>query len=187
MLSFWLSIHLLKLDEARLLYDLDPLMGKVVSNLLTHGKALLLRKKVRDRLKIQNSLMFVTGNVRRVAPKVDEAIGSERDNLASPPDDLNSNETPFKRDEYEGIEIGDDDGEDVEMGRDKKRYKNLLTDKIGKQTKLNPKITKEVANNIKSLDELKDIKYLLSKRVGAPFCTNVLRVALNFSEEKVAR
>lgn len=72
------------------------------------------------------------------------------------------------------------------MGRDKKRYKNLLTDKIGKQTKLNPKITKEVANNIKSLDELKDIKYLLSKRVGAPFCTNVLRVALNFSEEKVA-
>jgi hypothetical protein len=41
MISFWLAVHLLKLDEARCLYELDPLMAKVVNNLLNFGGTLL--------------------------------------------------------------------------------------------------------------------------------------------------
>jgi hypothetical protein len=47
MLSFWLAVHLLKLDEARCLYDLDPLMGKVVGNLLTYGGTILKKQSAR--------------------------------------------------------------------------------------------------------------------------------------------
>ena len=32
----------------------------------------------------------------------------------------------------------------------------------------------------KDLENLKDFKYIMKKRVGAPFVTNCLRVALNF-------
>lgn len=39
---------------------------------------------------------------------------------------------------------------------------------------------------IKNVEDLKEIVYLLKKRVGTPFSTNVLRVALNFKEEKIA-
>lgn len=45
MLSFWLAIHIEKIDEARCCYDLDPLIGKVVSNLLNYGKTLLTKKR----------------------------------------------------------------------------------------------------------------------------------------------
>lgn len=43
---------------------------------------------------------------------------------------------------------------------------------------------------LRSLEDLKDLKYLLQDKkysVGIPFCTNILRIALNFQEEKIAR
>lgn len=51
MLSFWLSVHLLKLDEAKILLNLDSLMGKVVSNLREHGQILLKKKRIKEKLK----------------------------------------------------------------------------------------------------------------------------------------
>jgi hypothetical protein len=38
---------------------------------------------------------------------------------------------------------------------------------------------KAVSNEIKNTDELDEIKMLLQTKVGIPFCTNVLRIALN--------
>lgn len=52
MLSFWLSIHLMKLEEARLLLSLDPLMGKVVGNLREHGQVLLKKKRIKEKIKL---------------------------------------------------------------------------------------------------------------------------------------
>lgn len=59
MISFWLAIHLLKLDEARCLYDLDPLMGKVIGNLLTYGDKIL--RKHREKKLQQQKSMFKLG------------------------------------------------------------------------------------------------------------------------------
>ena len=36
------------------------------------------------------------------------------------------------------------------------------------------------------LEQLTELKYLLKKKFGQAFCTNVLRVALNHKEEMVA-
>ena len=44
----------------------------------------------------------------------------------------------------------------------------------------------EAVEVFKDRDEINEIKYLMRKRVGSPFVTNVLRVALNFCEEKIA-
>jgi len=40
---------------------------------------------------------------------------------------------------------------------------------------------------ITSIDDLKELKYLLQSDVGIGFNTNILRIALNFQEEKIAR
>jgi hypothetical protein len=70
MLSFWLAIHLQKLDEARCLYDLDPLMGKVVSNLLSYGGKLLSKKRERNRARISKSMFSANKSHRE--PEVAE-------------------------------------------------------------------------------------------------------------------
>lgn len=44
--------------------------------------------------------------------------------------------------------------------------------------------------DILNLEELKDFKYLLTDKkygIGMPVNTNILRIALNFKEEKIAR
>lgn len=69
----------------------------------------------------------------------------------------------------------------------KKKYKNLLKEKLSKPVQQTTNSLSNSNKTISSLNELADIRYLMTKRVGAPFCTNVLRVALNFHEEKVAR
>ena len=40
---------------------------------------------------------------------------------------------------------------------------------------------------IADAEELKTLKKLLKYKIGIPFCTNVLRVALNMKEIKIAR
>ena len=45
----------------------------------------------------------------------------------------------------------------------------------------------ETSNEIKDLHDLSEIKMLMMSKVGIPFCTNVLRVALNMKEEMIAR
>jgi hypothetical protein len=44
----------------------------------------------------------------------------------------------------------------------------------------------ETRDDIATLDDLKQIKDLMQSKVGIPFCTNVLRVALNMKEERIA-
>lgn len=45
----------------------------------------------------------------------------------------------------------------------------------------------EVNSDIKDDEEMKILKILMEMKIGIPFCTNVLRVALNFKETKIAR
>lgn len=64
MLSFWLAIHLEKIEEARCLFELDPLMGKVVSNLLNYGKVILEKRRERHRFKQQKSMFALNKSNR---------------------------------------------------------------------------------------------------------------------------
>lgn len=119
MLSFWLAIHLEKLEEARCCYELDPLMSKVVNNLMNYGKGLLTKKRERDRFKQQKSMFSVNSRNRLVGE-----IKPLNDSLSDQEQKNNANNL------YEGIEIGDD--ADEEEGA-RRRYKNLLKDKVQKQ------------------------------------------------------
>jgi hypothetical protein len=40
---------------------------------------------------------------------------------------------------------------------------------------------------VHTIEDLKELKFLLNSDVGIPFNTNILRIALNFTEEKIAR
>ena len=44
----------------------------------------------------------------------------------------------------------------------------------------------EISEYIENKTELEEIKSFLKSKVGAPFCTNVLRIALNMKEESIA-
>ena len=44
----------------------------------------------------------------------------------------------------------------------------------------------EVTSRIESAEEIADIKSIMKTKIGAPFCTNVLRIALNMKEEAIA-
>lgn len=37
------------------------------------------------------------------------------------------------------------------------------------------------------IEELEDIKFLLTQDLAIPFNTNIMKIALNFMEEKIAR
>ena len=45
----------------------------------------------------------------------------------------------------------------------------------------------DVNSDIKDAEEMAVLKILMEMKIGIPFCTNVLRVALNFKETKIAR
>jgi hypothetical protein len=44
-----------------------------------------------------------------------------------------------------------------------------------------------LSGEIRDETDLRDLQILMSMKIGIPFCTNVLRVALNFKETKIAR
>ena len=48
LIAFWLTIHLQKLEASKLVYDLDPIIEKVVKNLRNAGKAVLDEKRARE-------------------------------------------------------------------------------------------------------------------------------------------
>jgi hypothetical protein len=48
LIAFWLTIHLQKLETAKLVFDLDPIVAKVVRNLRNSGKQLLEEKKLKE-------------------------------------------------------------------------------------------------------------------------------------------
>jgi hypothetical protein len=47
-------------------------------------------------------------------------------------------------------------------------------------------VKNEEVIGINSIAELQSFKFLLESEVGIPFNTNVMRIALNFTEEKIA-
>jgi hypothetical protein len=44
LIAFWLTVHLQKLESARLVYELDPIIEKVISNLRKQGIPILQEK-----------------------------------------------------------------------------------------------------------------------------------------------
>jgi hypothetical protein len=90
--------------------------------------------------------------------------------------------------EYKGIQLSLSDSEgDEDRPRGNRRYDKLKG--ILKKDLMPEKEAEEddQGEAIKDEESLADIRYLMMKRVGTPFVTNVLRVALNFKEERIAR
>ena len=70
------------------------------------------------------------------------------------------------------------------------RYSNLANILKKKQDKSKSEQVALEQEGISTIDDLKDLKFILSDKkygIGVPFNTNVMRIALNFQEEKIAR
>lgn len=67
------------------------------------------------------------------------------------------------------------------------KFQHLAQSLKKKPQILKPVEEKQQKPGIYSLDDLKDLKYLLSTEVAIPLNTNIMRIALNFQEEKIAR
>ena len=42
-------------------------------------------------------------------------------------------------------------------------------------------------SGIQTIEDIKDLKYLLEREIAIPVNTNIMKIALNFMEEKIAR
>ena len=97
--------------------------------------------------------------------------------------------------EYNGIDIdvSDPDIDYDEKGSPKPKlganrrydkFRGILNKDLDLKIEQQDEVVKEI---FEDRSEIEDLQYLMKKRVGAPFVTNVLRVALNKEEEKIAR
>lgn len=48
LIAFWLTVHLEKLETAKMVYDLDPIIEKVVASLRMQGKELIENLKLKE-------------------------------------------------------------------------------------------------------------------------------------------
>ena len=91
--------------------------------------------------------------------------------------------------EYRGIDLDPEWSSDNEERPVASKKYEKVRGILGKGGDLSEESSEEESGKvegIKGSEDLKEIVYLLRKRVGTPFSTNVLRVALNFKEEKIA-
>jgi hypothetical protein len=88
--------------------------------------------------------------------------------------------------EYEGVEINRE--EELANDPQARELNQLISAKNEIEMELLKQEEEARANpwEITSEQDMRDLLYLMKKRVGSPFCTNVLRVALNQEEEIVA-
>ena len=164
-------------------------MEKVIRNLRTQGKHVLEEKKQREEEEKKKGVMgfFKKSNVTNLqaASSTSQLGGSPKSLKAekdasdqSPPNDDEDFEEPAES--RRALE---------EQKKISQRYSHLANTLKKKADKPKEEVSKE-RDGIHTIDDLKDIKYLLQDSkygVGVPFNTNILRIALNFLEEKIAR
>ena len=122
MISFWLATHMGKLPEAQFLYNLDPLIQKVVKNLRQNGRRILAKKNERT---FRRSQSIFSTKKKKSADSVNDGEGDdsedEKEKLR-----LSRASEHAGEGEYEGIELeNSDDEEDEDRPRGNKRYDKL--------------------------------------------------------------
>jgi hypothetical protein len=110
------------------------------------------------------------------------------------PSDISSPEKPDILPELDGIKIDEAQEEEFENLKYAKVFAKQGTNESNskyKDRKLDAEIKMldeiDVNSDIKDAEEMAVLKILMEMKIGIPFCTNVLRVALNFKETKIAR
>jgi hypothetical protein len=156
MLCFWFAIYRETLAESQLLFQLDDICKVIMRNLRRDG-AVKLKEKKMEREK----------NTKKVFSM------SMMSNSAS--QDASGNNLSHEN-----------AGEKLEILED--LVSDPFSDKMSNSILLKKDSQLEDEfYNFRSLEELLEIKWLLQEtEVGKPFNTNILRIALNMKEEKIA-
>lgn len=115
--------------------------------------------------------------------------GSSTSQIGGSPKSRGDNEFEGRTPPDEEEDSGDDEQSDHNNSKMPNRYGHLANTLKKKKEKPKEETVKD-RDGIWTIDDLKDLKYLMQDKkygVGIPLNTNILRIALNFQEEKIAR
>ena len=202
MIAFWLAVELEKVFEARAMVQINPLIQKIVLNIRKNGAIMDKYKQSRaaKRLLLKNpnsSSDSVNG------PNLQERVLNEMAGLDDSDDDGTDKGLAVatgKAKEYEGIRMNERKEIETIHSQQFKHMEGLIRDRAQDQYpqvgELEDQIEdsqpefevqdEEVDLKIRDIKDLKALKAYMKSTVGSPFCTNVLRIALNKREGMIA-
>lgn len=189
MIAFWLAIELQKDEEARTMVSIDPLVSQIIINLRENGTVYQKHQRKLMLKREKNNLNYVA-----VASQQQDNDDESRPN---PLDSKSKVEKLDKPKEYAGIEM-DERNEVSELTTQKfKQFQGKIAEKEGDKLPHSGTIEeldeglerlKQVkrSGEIRDMQDVLDLKKIMKSKVGSPFATNVLRIALNFKEEVIS-
>lgn len=145
LISFWLCIHMERLELAQLIHQQDPILEKILQNL---------RRSARES-KRKGTLLLPQ------QPASGQGTG-DNDSNSDKKTDLNAKGKKQLTKIEPEVKSGDGPKSQGRSDFDAMLY------------------------GLNSIEELKEIKELLKTAVGQTFNTNVMRIALNMQEERIA-
>ena len=180
MLAFWLSVELEKVEETRVLIEIDPIIEQIVINLRDNAAIWLKSQAKINERRLSKGLSFL------LKTKEEEKGNKiEQTKKGAPSQD------------YEGIDMNEaEEGEEIQ-GSKFSRFKGAIKEKANDklpETKSQEEIDAELdllkqlktTAKIRNLFDVQKLKDYIKSKIGSPFSTNVLRIALNFKEVTIA-
>ena len=189
MIAFWLAVELGKDEEAKTMTEIDPMVGDIIVNLRENGT--VYTKHLRN-VERRRELSKFTSKKPMDRDENDDEESPQKPRL---PDD----EAPPKRPrEYDGMQVDESAQADRLVNPKFKQFGQALEANakeelpaVGQQEEGADEALarlKEVqtSSKIRPGADIRDLRDIMRSKVGAPFCTNVLRIALNLKEVSIA-
>ncbi|CDW71841.1 UNKNOWN [Stylonychia lemnae] len=216
LIAFWITVHLQKLEAAKLVYDLDPIIEKMVTNLRSAGQYLLDEKKRKEEETKKKSMMGFFSKSKQNNPQAPQTNSNSNntqqnngglspsqpatstDKEKSIPGSFsgeaalyrmeNKNELlPPEEEDKKVSESDEQQQQNIPPGHEvSQRYSHLANTLKKKKESKPAEVTNNNQTGIYTIDDLIDLKFLLQSEVAIPVNTNIMRIALNFLEEKIA-
>jgi len=198
LIAFWLSIHLQKIEAAKLIYDMDPIIEKTVNNLRIQGKELIEQKRKEEEEKGKSFFKVFQrrGKTASQEQSNQNAGGSPSLSESSMRIKDGSNESPPVEDTSNYNNLSNFGGFPAAFGgakmSDSSKPKTFNSRFGGNSPSVRKKTSFDrnldpLRGGISGTEDLKELKWILHSTVAIPFNTNIMKIALNFQEEKIAR
>lgn len=189
MIAFWLAVELGKDEEARTMLEIDPMVGSLIINLRENGTVY---EKHKRNVELRRQLNRYATRKPVDHDENDDEEAQRRKRLQL------DEEPPARPREYEGMAVDAGEQADRISNPKFKQFQSTLAAQaqeqlpsVKSQDELDDEALERMqqvktSSKIRGAADVEDLRRIMRSKVGAPFCTNVLRIALNLKEVSIA-